>query len=138
MDKTVELVRETERYLSEVNPALMLSLAVGDALEKDVDAFSLGYKYNFTAIAECGFATAVDSFLAVKEFVYDKKVVSLAELGRILAADWEGYDELRLRMKNSSLNLQVRVAGWNVRWNDIPRKEQDEYIARIETVMKGF
>ena len=31
-------------------------------------------------------------------------------------------------------NLQVRVAGWNVRWNDIPRKEQDEYIARIETV----
>ena len=31
-------------------------------------------------------------------------------------------------------NLQVRVAGWNIRWNDIPRKEQDEYIARIETV----
>ena len=31
-------------------------------------------------------------------------------------------------------NLQVRVAGWNVRWNDIPKKEQDEYIARIETV----
>ena len=31
-------------------------------------------------------------------------------------------------------NLQVRVAGWNIRWNDIPRKEQDEYIARIECV----
>ena len=31
-------------------------------------------------------------------------------------------------------NLQVRVAGWNVRWNDIPRKEQDEFIARIECV----
>jgi len=31
-------------------------------------------------------------------------------------------------------NLQVRVAGWNIRWNDIPRNEQDEYIARIETV----
>ena len=31
-------------------------------------------------------------------------------------------------------NLQVRMAGWNVRWNDIPRKEQNEYIARIETV----
>ena len=122
--------------------------------------------------------------------MYDKKVVSLAELGRILAADWEGYDELRLRMKNSSLkwgrgnaeadalakeviegftsrfvgrpnsrggvfvwpetlrdaqkhpekyeNLQVRVAGWNVRWNDIPRKEQDEYIRRIETVGGGL
>ena len=31
-------------------------------------------------------------------------------------------------------NLQVRVAGWNIRWNDIPRKEQDEFIARIECV----
>jgi formate C-acetyltransferase len=31
-------------------------------------------------------------------------------------------------------NLQVRVAGWNIRWNDIPRREQDEYIERIECV----
>ena len=35
-------------------------------------------------------------------------------------------------------NLQVRVAGWNIRWNDIPRKEQDEYIARIEAVGSGL
>ena len=102
-DRTVELLRESERHLAEVNPALVLSLAVGSALEKGVDAFSLGYKYNFTAIAECGFATAVDSLLAVKEFVYDSKAVSLGELGRILAADWEGHEELRLRMRNSKL-----------------------------------
>ena len=102
-DRGVALQRENERHLAEVNPALMLSLALGDALEKGVDAFSLGYKYNFTAIAECGFATAVDSLLAVKEFVYDRKAVSLDELGRILAADWKGHEELRLRMKNSKL-----------------------------------
>ena len=292
-DRTAELVRENERHLAEVNPSLMLSLALPSALEKGVDAFSLGYKYNFTTISELGFATAVDSLLAVKEFVYDKKAVSLAELGRILAANWQGHEELRLRMKNSKLkwgcgnpeadalakeviegytshvvgkpngrggvfvcyglnargfieggrltgatpdgrlrgeplsknmapsvgaeiegitgsinsyaaiapenfpcgsiydvmihpssvagdkglrvfrtlverffavggvamninivspetlrdaqkhpekyeNLQVRVAGWNVRWNDIPRKEQDEYIARIETVGGGL
>ena len=292
-DRTVELLRENERHLAEVNPALMLSLAVGSALEKGVDAFSLGYKYNFTAINECGFATAVDSLLAIKEFVYDRKVVPLDELGRILAEDWKGHEELRLRMRNSKLkwgcgnpeadalakeviesftsrfvgkpngrggkfvcyglnsrgfirggkmtgatpdgrhkgdhfsknmapsvgaetegitgsirsygavapenfpcgsiydvmihpstvagekglrafrllverfyagggealninivspetlrdaqahpekyeNLQVRVAGWNIRWNDIPRKEQDEYIVRIETVGGGM
>jgi formate C-acetyltransferase len=292
-DRTVELLCETEKHLAEVNPALMLSLAVGSALEKGVDAFSLGYKYNFTAIAECGFATAVDSLLGVKEFVYDKKAVSLQELGQILAVNWKGREELRLRMKNSKLkwgcgnaeadalakeviegftsrfvgkpnsrggvfvcyginsrgfinqgmatgatpdgrrkgdhfsknmapsvgaetegvtgsiksygaiapenfpcgsifdvmihpstvkgdkglrvfrmlverffagggvamninivspetlrdaqkhpekyeNLQVRVAGWNIRWNDIPRKEQDEYIRRIETVGGGL
>lgn len=102
-DRTVELLRETERHLAEVNPALVLSLAVPSALEKGVDAFSLGYTYNFTAIGECGFATAVDSLLAVKEFVFDRKELSLAELGRILAANWEGHEALRLRMKRSRL-----------------------------------
>ncbi len=291
--RIVELVRENELHLAEINPALMLSLAVGDAMDKGVDAFSLGYKYNFTALNETGFATAIDSLLAVKEFVYDKKMVSLRELGEILVADWKGHEELRLRMKNSKLkwgcgnpeadalakevqeafsgsfvgkpngrggvfvcyglnsrgfirggeltgatpdgrhkgehlsknmapsvgaetegitgsirsfgalapenfpcgsiydvmihpstvagekglrafrilvkrffagggvamninivspetlrdaqkhpekyeNLQVRVAGWNIRWNDIPRKEQDEYIARIEIVGSGL
>ena len=102
-DRTAEILRDNEKHLAEVNPALVLSLAVGSALEKGVDAFSLGYKYNFTTISELGFATAVDSLLAVKEFVYDKKAVSLRELGRILAADWKGHEELRLRMKNSKL-----------------------------------
>ncbi len=102
-DRTAELVQENERHLAEINPSLVLSLALGSALEKGVDAFSLGYKYNFTTISECGFATAVDSLLAIKEFVYDKKALSLVELGRILAADWAGHEELRLRMKNSKL-----------------------------------
>ena len=102
-DRTASLLCDVEAHLAEVNPALMLSLAVGDALEKGVDAFSLGYKYNFTTISECGFATAVDSLLAVKEFVYDKKAVSLQELGQILAANWKDREELRLRMKNSKL-----------------------------------
>ena len=35
-------------------------------------------------------------------------------------------------------NLQVRVCGWNVRWNDIDRKQQDAYILRAENVMKGW
>ena len=293
VERILELERENERHLAEINPALVLSLAVGSAMEKGVDAFSLGYKYNFTAISETGFATAVDSLLAVKEFVYDKKLVSLRGLGQMLADNWKGHEELRLRMKNSKFkwgcgnpeadalakevqeafsscivgkpnsrggvfvcyglnsrgfinggafigatpdgrrkgdhlsknmapsvgaetegvtgsirsfgalapenfpcgsifdmmihpssvagekglrafrtiverffagggvamninivspetlrdaqkhpekyeNLQVRVAGWNIRWNDIPRNEQDEYIARIETVGGGM
>jgi len=35
-------------------------------------------------------------------------------------------------------NLQVRVCGWNVRWNDLSRKEQDAYIRRAENVMRGW
>ena len=35
-------------------------------------------------------------------------------------------------------NLQVRVCGWNVRWNDLSKAEQDAYIYRAENVMKGM
>ena len=35
-------------------------------------------------------------------------------------------------------NLQVRVCGWNVRWNDLCKAEQDAYIIRAENVMKGW
>jgi len=31
-------------------------------------------------------------------------------------------------------NLQVRVSGWSVRWNDLPKVEQDKYIARAESL----
>ena len=31
-------------------------------------------------------------------------------------------------------NLQVRVAGWNIRWNDIPKTEQDGFIRRLEAM----
>ena len=33
-------------------------------------------------------------------------------------------------------NLQVRVCGWNVRWNDIPKKEQDAFILRQERIVQ--
>ena len=35
-------------------------------------------------------------------------------------------------------NLQVRVCGWNVRWNDLCKSEQDAYIRRAENIMKGW
>ena len=33
-------------------------------------------------------------------------------------------------------NLQVRVCGWNVRWNDLPKKEQDAYIRRAAEIAR--
>ena len=31
-------------------------------------------------------------------------------------------------------NLQVRVCGWNVLWNNLSRAEQDAYILRAENI----
>ncbi len=35
-------------------------------------------------------------------------------------------------------NLQVRICGWNVRWNDLPKEQQDAYILRTEKVTPQF
>jgi len=101
--RTVALANENERHLAECNPALMLSLAVPSALERGVDAFSLGYDYNYTAISMNGFGTAMDSLLAVKDLVYDRKETDLATLGSALAGDWKGYEALQLKARRSAL-----------------------------------
>ena len=31
-------------------------------------------------------------------------------------------------------NLQVRICGWNVRWNDLSKVEQDAYIRRAAAI----
>ena len=101
VDLTRKVLNYLESDLSSINPALVLTLGVGSAIEKGVDAFSTGMRYNHTEIGEVAFATAVDSLIAVKELVYERKEMSLSELGTILAENWCGHEELRLRMARS-------------------------------------
>ena len=110
-DQTRQVMDYLESGLADINPALILTLGVKSALDKGEDAFSTGMRYNHTALSECAFASAVDSLVAVKELVYEgeKRVenvergerLSLKELGEILAKNWEGREELRLRMARS-------------------------------------
>ena len=101
-DKTRKVLDYLESGLADINPSLVLSLGVGSALERGKDAFSTGMRYNNTEMAEVAFASAVDSLVAVKELVYEGiEKVSLRELGEILEKNWEGHEELRLRMSRS-------------------------------------
>lgn len=107
-DKTRKVMDYLDSGLADVNPSLVLTLGVVSALETGRDAFATGMRYNHTTLSECAFASAVDSLMAVKELVYEKverveavERLSLKELGEILAKNWEGHEELRLRMARS-------------------------------------
>jgi len=100
-DKTRRVMDYLESNLAKVNPALILTLGVGSALEKGEDAFSTGMRYNHTTLSEVAFATAVDSLVAVRDLVYDRKELTLAQLGEVLAKNWAGHEDLRLRMARS-------------------------------------
>ena len=97
-----ELVGELEKVLPEVNPANLMTLATEHALRNRKDGFADGCpRGNDTPIRALGLGSAVDALLAVKELVYEKGEVTLAELGAVTASDWEGNEELRRRMSRS-------------------------------------
>ena len=93
---------EFEKVLPEVNPANCMTLATEFALKNRKDGFANGCpRGNNTSLLSVGLGTTVDALLAVKEIVYEKKELSLAELGAVMAANWEGHEPLRLRMLRS-------------------------------------
>ena len=101
-DRCRKVAFEFEKVLPEVNPANLMTLSTEHALKTRRDGFANGCpRGNNSSILAVGVGTAVDALLAVKELVYEKKEMSLAELGRIMEANWEGREALRLRMLRS-------------------------------------
>ncbi len=91
-----------EKVLADVNPANLMTIATEHALKTRKDGFMNGCpRGNSSAILAVGPGTAVDALLAIKEIVYERKEMSLAELGKVMAANWQGHEPLRLRMLRS-------------------------------------
>ena len=98
MAVALDIVRDYEAHMDDWIPALVHSLSIASCVEKGRNAIGDGMKHNLTVILQTGAGTAVDALAAVKEIVYERGEMSLAELGAVLAANWEGHETLRLRM----------------------------------------
>ena len=97
-----EIAFELEKALPEVNPADLMTLSTEHALKTHRDGYANGCpRGNNSSILAVGPGTAVDALLAVEEIVYEKKEMTLAQLGKVMAANWEGHEPLRLRMLRS-------------------------------------
>ena len=105
---------ETEKYLADVNPANVMSLFTTYSVENGIDSIAPGgtRSGNCSGIWLTGPGTFADALLAVKEIVYEGEGsggsgrsgeggMSLKELGEIMAKNWEGHEDLRLRMLRS-------------------------------------
>lgn len=101
IEMTIDVSKQYEKYLSFINPSNMYSATIEDALKKGADAYQSGAKFNNSTLHNCGFASLVDAIMAVKEFVYDKKDVTLETLSAALAADWKGFEDLHTKVVKS-------------------------------------
>lgn len=101
IQKSMEITDDAERFLSYVNPSSLYSGTIEYSLNRGKDAYGGGVKFSNNGMLNCGFASAVDSILAVKEFVYDRQAISLAELAEVLENNWETQPLLRLKVQKS-------------------------------------
>ena len=92
----MEKVNALEKYWQDVNPSPLLSGTMDECMERGLDVSQYGCKYSTSGVMCAGIGTAVDSLIAIRQMVFEQKLVTFSELGKILSANWQGFEELRL------------------------------------------
>ncbi len=101
IEQSVKITNDAEKFLAFVNPSSMYSATIETSLKNGKDGYGGGVKFNNNAMLNCGFASAVDSLMAIKEFVFDKQEISITEMPDVLKNNWKGYELLRAKVKKS-------------------------------------
>ncbi|MDD5749133.1 MAG: pyruvate formate lyase family protein, partial [Actinomycetota bacterium] len=73
IETLVKAIRCKDQAYMDFLPAPYISAFIDGCIENAKDATQGGAKYDFTSVIGRGLGTCVDSLLAIKEFVYDKK-----------------------------------------------------------------
>ena len=100
IDAAVETVNGFEDYLYVINPLSLLSATFESCLEKKKDAIGGGGKRNGTGMTFGFLADAADSLAMIEKYVFEKKEITLPALVKILNANFEGNEKLRLKLRN--------------------------------------
>ncbi|MDR2079749.1 MAG: hypothetical protein LBP74_08530, partial [Treponema sp.] len=82
-------------------PSPLLSATYEGCVEKGEDAAGRGPQYCFSTANTLGMADTIDSFMAIKQIVFEKKLVSLSTFARALSCDFDGYGELQAYAQNN-------------------------------------
>lgn len=81
------------RIMGETAPCLYLSMLYEDCIERGKAAFAGGIKYLGGTVETYGNINTADSLTAIKEIVYDKKLLPPKQLLAALDADFKGFDK---------------------------------------------
>ncbi len=97
-----EKVRREERLWPEVGPAPLISGTMDSCIERGLDVSQAGATHNTSGCLCLGLANATDSLAAIRQLVYEESQCTLAELRGALAANWRGYEDLRLTAQHGA------------------------------------
>jgi pyruvate-formate lyase len=100
--KCVETYECSESIRAEFCPTPYLSCLVKGCADKALDITQGGAELNFTTLETVTFGTTVDSLLATKYLIYDRKECTLEELKNALKANWNEYEVLQAKARFKS------------------------------------
>ncbi len=83
-------------------PTPYLSCLVRGCAEKGLDVTRGGAEINLVTVEAVTYASTVDSLLAVKHLVFDRKACSMAELVAALKDNWAGHEKLQALALNKA------------------------------------
>jgi pyruvate-formate lyase len=100
--KIVDLYERSESLRERFFPTPYVSCLVKGCAEKGLDVTAGGPEINFVTLEAVTYATTVDSLLAVKHLVFDRKECSMADLVAALRENWKGREVLRAKALNKA------------------------------------
>jgi len=109
IDLALTYIGRVEGCYMQANPDPILSAMLSPCVERGIDAYDGGAKYNNSSFYIHSIASLADSVIAVKQLVFEQKRVGFDELGDILRANWKGHEKLRMEMDRSSVKYGNNV-----------------------------
>jgi formate C-acetyltransferase len=118
----VDIHEKEYKYRASREGYAMRALFTGDCIEKGRHVYDGGARFSSVELEVIGITNAADHLWAIKELVFDKKIVSLPKLARILKDNWKDHEPLR------KLALQCGKFGNDESGPDEIRAEITEHI----------
>ena len=84
---------------AENRPCYLQSSMIADCLERGREMHDGGARYHDYGSSPMGLPNAADAIFAVKKAVYDDNICTAEELLAALRANFEGYEDLRLKLR---------------------------------------
>jgi len=92
---------QLRRRFTEGDPKLYRTLFTRDCVRNRKSFEAGGARYNGSVVTYQGIANTVDSLAAIRKFVYEEQSIGRGELLEALAADYQGYERLRLKLSSA-------------------------------------
>lgn len=106
IDYTIDLLTRADRkaagVLAEHKPTPLISSLLEGCLASGKTMQEGGAVYNSGGIMGVGIAIVADSLAALRKYIFENKELTFDEMLEILKNDYEGHEELRVRLENDS------------------------------------